>query len=129
MEDDVIERLDHLVLTVRDLDATIAFYELLGMRHELFEDDRSALRFGDSKINLHHVDRMFEPKASHPTPGSADLCFVARAPLKDILGRLEGAGVEIEVGPVNRVGALGEMTSIYMRDPDENLVELCWYDR
>lgn len=124
----MIERLDHLVLTVGDLDATIAFYaDVLGMRHEIFGDGRSALRFGEAKINLHHVDRTFEPTASTPTPGSADLCFVSSVPLQEVQGRLAAAGVPIEEGPVVRTGALGPIISVYLRDPDGNLLEISTY--
>jgi catechol 2,3-dioxygenase-like lactoylglutathione lyase family enzyme len=124
----MIERLDHLVLTVADLEATIAFYEgVLGMRHETFGDGRSALRFGSSKINLHEMHRTFEPKAAAPPPGSADLCFVASVPLEEVQRRLESAGVPIEEGPVARTGAIGPITSVYVRDPDANLIELSVY--
>jgi len=124
----MIERLDHLVLTVGELEATIDFYAgVLGMRHETFGDGRSALRFGDSKINLHEVRRTFEPKAAVPTPGSADLCFVASVPLDEVRRRLEAAGVPIEDGPVARTGATGPITSLYIRDPDANLIELSVY--
>jgi catechol 2,3-dioxygenase-like lactoylglutathione lyase family enzyme len=124
----MIERLDHLVLTVGDLDATVAFYAgVLGMRHEIFGDGRSALRFGDAKINLHQVDRTFDPKAAAPTPGSADLCFVASVPLPEVQSRLAAAGVPIEEGPIARTGALGPIVSVYVRDPDGNLIELSTY--
>ena len=123
----MINRIDHLVLTVKDLDATVKFYETLGMRHETFDDHRSALRFGTAKINLHHVDRTFEPRASRPTPGSADLCFVAAIPLEEVRRRVLAAGLAIEEGPVEQTGAQGPMQSIYLRDPDSNLVEISWY--
>jgi catechol 2,3-dioxygenase-like lactoylglutathione lyase family enzyme len=125
----MIERLDHLVLTVGDLDATVAFYAgVLGMRHEIFGDGRSALRFGDAKINLHQVDRTFDPKAAAPTPGSADLCFVASVPLREVQSRLASAGVPIEEGPIARTGALGPIVSVYLRDPDGNLIEISTYE-
>lgn len=124
----MIERLDHLVLTVTDLEATIAFYEgVLGMRRETFGEGRSALHFGSSKINLHEVHRTFEPKAATPAPGSADLCFVASVPLEEVQNRLESAGVSIEKGPVTLTGAIGSITSVYVRDPDANLIEICVY--
>jgi catechol 2,3-dioxygenase-like lactoylglutathione lyase family enzyme len=124
----VIERLDHLVLTVADLRATVAFYcDVLGMRHETFGDGRSALRFGESKINLHEVGRTFEPKAAVPTPGSADLCFVASVALEVVQRRLREAGVVIEEGPVVRTGATGPISSVYVRDPDANLIEISEY--
>ena len=111
-----IESLDHLVLTVRDLDATIAFYERLGMRHVVFDGGRHALTFGSQKINLHLAGHEFEPKASRPTPGSADLCFLVDA--------LDSAGLDVVEGPVERTGAVGALRSVYVRDPDENLIEL-----
>lgn len=121
----MIESLDHLVLTVADLDATIAFYtRALGMTAVTFGEGRRALTFGRSKINLHQVDRTFEPKAAHPTPGSADLCFLASVPLDEAVARLERAGVPVLEGPVRRTGATGPLTSVYVRDPDENLIEI-----
>jgi catechol 2,3-dioxygenase-like lactoylglutathione lyase family enzyme len=111
-----IESLDHLVLTVRDLDATIAFYERLGMRHVVFGDGRHALAFGSQKLNLHVAGHEFEPKAAAPTPGSADLCFLVDA--------LDAGGLHVIDGPVERAGATGRIRSVYLRDPDGNLVEL-----
>jgi catechol 2,3-dioxygenase-like lactoylglutathione lyase family enzyme len=111
-----IESLDHLVLTVRDLDATLAFYERLGMTHEVSPDGRHALRFGSQKLNLHLAGREFEPHAASPVPGSADLCF--------LIDELDTSGLEVIEGPVPRRGAIGPLTSIYIRDPDGNLVEL-----
>lgn len=123
-----IDRLDHLVLTVADLKATTQFYSgVLGMRHETFADGRIALVFGTSKINLHEAGHEFDPKALHPIPGSADLCFIVDDPIDDVIAALEAAGVRIEEGPVTRTGALGPMTSCYFRDPDENLIELSNY--
>ena len=120
--------LDHLVLTVRDVPATVAFYEnVLGMRHEIFGDGRSALHFGDHKINLHRAGHEFEPKAAEPTAGSADLCFVTSTPLADVVDSLQADGVEIEEGPVRRTGARGPIDSVYLRDPDGNLLELSNY--
>ncbi len=120
-----LERLDHLVLTVRDLEATCAFYETaLGMRRESFGQGRTALHFGRQKINLHKADREFEPKARKPTPGSADLCFLAATPIAEIVAHLETRGIAIEEGPVARTGALGPITSVYLRDPDGNLIEV-----
>jgi catechol 2,3-dioxygenase-like lactoylglutathione lyase family enzyme len=117
--------LDHLVLTVRDLDATIRFYvEGLGMRLETFGEGRKALRFGSQKINLHLAGREFEPKAAHPVPGSADLCFLTARPLAQVALRLEALGHPIIEGPVERVGAAGPILSIYTRDPDGNLIEI-----
>lgn len=115
--------LDHLVLTVRDIDQTVAFYARLGMTHERFEAAdgtiRNALKFGRQKINLHLSGAEFEPKAAHPGPGTADLCFLSDAPLAD-WANLPG----IEEGPVPRTGATGPILSIYLRDPDGNLIEI-----
>ncbi|MQA01962.1 MAG: VOC family protein [Streptosporangiales bacterium] len=124
-----IDRLDHLVLTVADLDATIDFYtRVLGMEAASFGDSRQALHFGRSKINLHQAGREFTPKAAQPTPGSADLCFVVAQPIPEVAADLRAAGVAIEEGPVARTGAQGPITSVYLRDPDRNLIELCNYD-
>jgi catechol 2,3-dioxygenase-like lactoylglutathione lyase family enzyme len=121
----VLDRLDHLVLTVADLDRTIAFYrDVLGMRLETFGQGRKALRFGDQKINLHQAGHEFEPKALKPTRGSADLCFLAATPLEQVAAHVGGLGVAIEEGPVRRTGATGPILSIYVRDPDGNLVEI-----
>ncbi|WP_028925603.1 VOC family protein [Pseudonocardia acaciae] len=120
-----IERLDHLVLTVADIGRTVAFYEgVLGMRAVSFGDGRTALHFGQSKINLHQVGREFEPKARRPVAGSADLCFLAADPLEDVLARLAEYGVAVEEGPVERTGATGPLRSVYLRDPDGNLIEI-----
>jgi catechol 2,3-dioxygenase-like lactoylglutathione lyase family enzyme len=122
-----IERIDHLVLTVRDVEATVAFYaSALGMEPITFGEDRRALAFGSQKINLHQAGRELEPKAAKPTPGSADLCFIADAEPDELREWLAGR-VEIEEGPVTRTGALGPMTSFYFRDPDGNLVEVSTY--
>jgi catechol 2,3-dioxygenase-like lactoylglutathione lyase family enzyme len=114
-----IRALDHLVLTVADLEATLAFYERLGMRAETFGDGRRALRFGEQKLNLHVAGQEFQPHARVPAPGSADLCF-----LVDGDPEAAAAGLEIELGPVERTGATGPLRSVYLRDPDGNLVEL-----
>jgi catechol 2,3-dioxygenase-like lactoylglutathione lyase family enzyme len=125
----MIERLDHLVLTVADIETTVAFYECaLGMRRERFGEDRVALRFGEQKLNLHQAGRELDPKALRPTPGSADLCFIASVPLQTIQAALTRANVTVEEGPVKRTGALGPIRSLYFRDPDGNLVEVCVYD-
>lgn len=126
-----IERLDHLVLTVASIEATVAFYEhAIGMRAEVFGAGRRALTFGAGrtrqKINLHAADRTFEPKADRPTPGSGDLCFVVDD-LAAAMARLEAAGVAIIEGPVARTGAAGPIRSVYCRDPDGNLIELSQY--
>ena len=123
-----LDRLDHLVLTVRDLEATCVFYErVLGMRRERFGAGRIALHFGRQKINLHQAGREFEPKALNPTPGSADLCFLAATPIQDVIAHLMARGVAIEEGPVARTGAQGPITSVYFRDPDGNLIEVSNY--
>lgn len=120
-----LDRLDHLVLTVRDLEAACAFYEsVLGMRRESFGQGRTALHFGRQKLNLHQAGREFEPKALKPTPGSADLCFLAATPIAEVVARLQACGVAIEQGPVARTGAEGPITSVYFRDPDGNLIEV-----
>jgi catechol 2,3-dioxygenase-like lactoylglutathione lyase family enzyme len=119
-----IRSLDHLVLTVADVDATVAFYERLGMRRELFGAGRLALRFGDQKLNLHLRGAEIEPHARAPTRGSADLCFIVGEPIAAVMAELELAGIAVELGPVPRTGATGPITSLYVRDPDGNLVEL-----
>jgi catechol 2,3-dioxygenase-like lactoylglutathione lyase family enzyme len=119
-----IRSLDHLVLTVSDPEATIAFYERLGMRREEFGDGRLALRFGDQKVNLHRAGNPIHPHARRPTPGSADLCLLVVGTLDDVERELERAGVVFELGPVPRTGATGPIRSLYLRDPDGNLVEL-----
>jgi catechol 2,3-dioxygenase-like lactoylglutathione lyase family enzyme len=121
----VVERLDHLVLTVQDVERTCAFYgRVLGLIVETFAQGRKALRFGDQKINLHPAGREFEPKAEKPTPGSGDLCFIAETSMADIIAHLQGCGVAIEVGPAEREGAAGALVSVYIRDPDGNLIEI-----
>lgn len=124
----MIRSLDHLVLTVADIERTVAFYRgVLGMERVTFGPGRTALAFGAQKINLHQRGREFEPKAAAPTPGSADLCFVASIPLAEVVERLNAAGVAIEEGPVARTGAVGPITSVYVRDPDGNLIEIAQY--
>jgi catechol 2,3-dioxygenase-like lactoylglutathione lyase family enzyme len=123
----VIDHLDHLVLTVADIDATIAFYTAaLGMEVVTF-GKRRALRFGEQKINLHQAGKEFEPKAAHPTPGSGDMCFITKTPIEDVVSHLKGLHHPIEVGPVERDGAVGAIRSIYLRDPDFNLIEISNY--
>jgi catechol 2,3-dioxygenase-like lactoylglutathione lyase family enzyme len=123
-----IDRLDHLVLTVASLDATCDFYAgVLGMTVETFEQGRKALSFGNQKINLHQQGHEFEPKARRPTPGSADLCFIADTAIGDVVAHLGALGVAIEEGPVDRTGATGPMVSVYFRDPDDNLIEVSNY--
>lgn len=120
-----ITQLDHLVLTVRDIDASCRSYaDILGMEVITFGDNRKALRFGKQKINLHQLDREFEPKAAVPTAGSADLCFLTETPLDDIILHLGDFGTMVLEGPVVRTGANGPIISIYIRDPDNNLIEI-----
>jgi catechol 2,3-dioxygenase-like lactoylglutathione lyase family enzyme len=126
----MIERLDHLVLTVADIDATVAFYQrVLGMRYEAFGSGRSALLFGQQKFNLHQAGQEFEPKALRPQPGAIDLCLVSNWPTEQILTHLAEQGVPVEEGPVMRTGALGPIESVYFRDPDGNLIEVAHYAR
>lgn len=125
----MIDRLDHLVLTVADSERTCAFYSAgLGMEVVTFGAGRKALQFGRQKINLHQVGKEFEPKAAKPTAGSGDLCFIASVPLTQVIARLEQAGIAILEGPIGRTGATGPITSIYLRDPDANLIEISTYD-
>jgi catechol 2,3-dioxygenase-like lactoylglutathione lyase family enzyme len=120
-----IDRFDHFVLTVADLDATCAFYrDALGMKILTFGDGRRALGFGDQKINLHRKGREFEPKAAAPTPGAGDFCLTTTAPLDAVIEHLRGLGIAIEDGPVARTGARAALRSIYFRDPDGSLVEI-----
>ena len=120
-----IDRLDHLVLTVRDIPTTLAFYErVLGMTPLRFAGDRWAVGFGAQKLNLHQADRPVDPNVRHATPGAADFCLITRTPLAQIMRELEGHGVPVVLGPVRRTGAAGELDSLYIYDPDENLVEL-----
>ena len=123
-----IEKLDHLVLTVRDIEKTCDFYgRILGMKTITFGQGRKALAFGRQKINLHQVGQEFEPKAEEPTPGSADLCFITTAPIDQVVTTLNSAGIEIIEGPVMKSGALGPTESVYFRDPDKNLIEVSIY--
>jgi catechol 2,3-dioxygenase-like lactoylglutathione lyase family enzyme len=123
-----IDALDHLVLTVDDIEATCAFYtRVLGMREISFGEGRRALAFGTQKINLHRHGREFEPKAEHPTPGSADLCFITATPLDRVVAHLGACGVAVLEGPVARTGARGPIRSVYFRDPDRNLIEVSNY--
>ena len=120
----VLEQLDHLVLTVANIDATVDFYtEALGM-DVVTIDGRKALAFGIQRINLHQRGHELNPKSAHPTPGSADLCFITTTPLEQVVEYLTEQRVHIEEGPVNRTGAIGDLRSIYLRDPDRNLIEI-----
>jgi catechol 2,3-dioxygenase-like lactoylglutathione lyase family enzyme len=119
-----IARIDHLVLTVTDIDATATFYSHLGFRPVTFGGGRVGLQLGEQKINLHLKDHEFQPAARRPTPGSADICLLLATPLEAALVDLASAGITVENGPVDRTGALGPIRSVYVRDPDGNLVEL-----
>ncbi len=123
----VVDRLDHLVLTVADLEATCDFYSsVLGMEIVRFEG-RAALKFGTQKFNLHQAGAEFKPYARRPTPGSADLCLIVRTPLNEVIAELQARGISPELGPVERTGAQGTILSVYLRDPDGNLIELSNY--
>ena len=125
-----ISHIDHLVLTVASIEASCAFYQrALGMTVERFAGDRVALAFGAQKFNLHQAGQEFEPKARTPLPGSADVCLIAETPLDEVIAHLSGEGIAIELGPVARTGAAGPIRSIYLRDPDGNLVEIANYER
>lgn len=120
--------LDHFVLTVRDVEATCAFYtRVLGMEVVRFGAGRTALRFGRQKINLHPLENAITLKADRPMPGSADVCFIAETPIAQVVEHLRACGVEIIEGPSERAGALGPIRSVYFRDPDLNLVEVSNY--
>ncbi|KAJ6653548.1 hypothetical protein lerEdw1_009128 [Lerista edwardsae] len=126
----LVSRLDHLVMTVRSAEDTAAFYSrVLGMEVVTWQGGRKSLRFGVQKFNLHEVGKEFEPKAHCPAPGSLDFCLVTEAPLEQLVEHLKACGVRIEEGPVPRTGAVGPITSVYFRDPDQNLVEVCSYSR
>ncbi|MBW7903875.1 MAG: VOC family protein [Rhodocyclaceae bacterium] len=120
-----IDGLDHLVLTVASMEASIAFYAgVLGMEAVSFGEGRRAVAFGRQKINLHPASAPIRPHAHRPQPGSADLCFLTATPLEEVLAQLAAAGVAVEEGPVPRTGATGPIRSVYCRDPDGNLVEI-----
>jgi len=120
-----LSKLDHIVLTVSNIEKTISFYvSVMGMKKEVFGQGRVALKYGDQKINLHEFGNEFEPKAIKPTPGSADLCFITKTPLNEAMSHVMSCGVEIIEGPVERTGAKGLILSFYFRDPDNNLIEV-----
>ena len=129
----MLDRVDHVVLTTRDLDACVRFYtEVLGMKLERFRtptEERLALKFGQQKINLHVWGREFTPRAHVAVPGSLDLCFIASVPLEGVIERLERQKVPILEGPVKKTGANGPIRSVYVRDPDLNLVEISVYEQ
>ena len=123
-----IDRIDHLVLTVADVAGTCDFYaRVLGMEVVTFANGRTALAFGRQKINLHAYGNEFDPRARVPTPGSGDLCFVSATPLAEVASHLRQCAVDIVEGPVARTGATGPVVSLYFRDPDGNLIEVCNY--
>ena len=120
-----IDYLDHLVLTVQDIQTTCEFYSrVLGMQVVTFAEGRKALQFGNQKINLHQKGKEFDPKAQHPTPGSADLCFLTSIPIEHVIAHLQTCNVSLLLGPVERTGATKSLLSIYFRDPDGNLLEV-----
>ncbi|MTC69928.1 VOC family protein [Providencia sp. wls1914] len=124
----MINRLDHIVLTTTDLDACLDFYQrILKMSVITFGEQRFALQFGQQKINIHQYGKEFEPKAHLPVPGSLDLCFISDIPLIEVQQHIEQQGVEIIEGPVQRTGAVGKISSLYIRDPDLNLIEISQY--
>jgi catechol 2,3-dioxygenase-like lactoylglutathione lyase family enzyme len=123
-----IDRIDHFVLTVRDIEATCEFYaRVLGMQVVTFAGGRKALQFGQQKINLHEAGKEFEPKAMSPTPGSGDFCLITRTPLEEVIAHIRSCGIDIVEGPVHKTGATGPIESVYLRDPDGNLVEVSNY--
>jgi catechol 2,3-dioxygenase-like lactoylglutathione lyase family enzyme len=128
----MIDRIDHIVLTTRDRDACIGFYTgVLGMKLEKFRtptEERLALKFGAQKINLHEWGREFTPRAHVAVPGSLDLCFISSVPLEEVAQRLNAARIKIIEGPVSKTGANGPIRSLYVRDPDLNLVEISVYN-
>ncbi|HED36360.1 MAG TPA: VOC family protein [Gammaproteobacteria bacterium] len=120
-----IQQLDHLVLTVANITTSIAFYtRILGMKETEFSNGRKALQFGTYKINLHQTGNEFQPCAEKPTTGSEDLCFIVETPIKEVLNILKLKNLSVESGPVERTGATGQLLSVYIRDPDNNLIEL-----
>ena len=124
-----IDRLDHLVLTVSNIEQTCTFYrDILGFDVITFGNGRKALAFGEQKFNLHQAGGEFEPKAFRPTPGSADFCLITLTPIAELQAQLKQNGIQIEEGPVARTGAMGPITSVYIRDPDGNLIEISIYD-
>ncbi|GAA0523115.1 ring-cleaving dioxygenase [Saccharopolyspora subtropica] len=124
-----VDRVDHLVLTVADVDRALEFYtQILGMTPVTFPDDRRAVSFGRQTIKLHAASELVEPTAMHPVPGSANLCFITGNALSEVQEHLRANDVRIEEGPVSRTGAEGPITSLYLRDPDGNLIEIARYD-
>lgn len=125
----MIDHLDHLVLTTRVPEECINFYtRVLKMQAVSFGENRCAFVFGSQKINMHEYGKEIDPKAHLPVPGSLDLCFICKEPLDNVIAHLKSMKVEITEGPVKRTGAHGTITSVYVRDPDLNLIELSRYD-
>jgi catechol 2,3-dioxygenase-like lactoylglutathione lyase family enzyme len=128
----MIDHIDHIVLTTRDKPGCIRFYtEILGMKLVTFRtptEERLALSFGEQKINLHEWGHEYKPHAHLPVPGSLDLCFIAAVPLDEVIDKLRAAGIRIIEGPVRKTGAVGPIRSVYVRDPDLNLVEISVYE-
>ena len=123
-----IDRIDHLVLTVSDVQKTVDFYRsVLGMQDETFGEGRKALVFGNFKFNLHPKGQEIVPHAHIPTPGSIDICLISTTPILEVVKKLNQMKIRIEEGPVNRTGARGKITSVYFRDPDQNLIEVSNY--
>ncbi len=123
-----IDRIDHFVLTVRNIEATCEFYaRVLGMQVVTFAGGRKALQFGQQKINLHEAGKEFEPRAMSPTPGSGDFCLITKMPLEEVIAHIRSCSIEIVEGPVHKTGAIGPIESVYLRDPDGNLVEVANY--
>ncbi|WP_298216431.1 VOC family protein [Acidocella sp.] len=124
-----VDRIDHVVMVCRDLQVTAGWYQrVLGMeREEYGGKNRTALRFGAQKINLHEAGHEVVPHAQAAQPGTLDLCFVVAVRPEDVVAQLHACGVSIERGPVSRIGALGDIMSVYCRDPDGNLIELASY--
>jgi len=123
-----VNRIDHLVLTVRDIKRSVHFYEsVMGMKKIEFGGGRIALLFGSQKINLHELGNEFEPKAGNVKGGSADLCFIISTPVKEAIEQLIEQGIPVIAGPVSRTGATGNILSAYFRDPDGNLIEVSNY--
>lgn len=124
-----VKNLDHLVLTVKDIDISVEFYtKVLGMQKEVFKENRVALKYGSQKINLHQLGKEFEPKAFNVKEGSSDLCFIITTPVTEAKTYIKSLGIEIIEGVVSRTGAVGKIESIYIRDPDMNLIELSNYE-
>ncbi len=124
-----VDRIDHIVLTVKNIETTLEFYNsILGMKKETFNGGRKALRFGRQKLNLHEHGKEFDPTAKIPQPGSTDICFISPTPLAEVVEFLKSKNIKIEQGPIGRIGAMGKMISVYIRDPDMNLIEISNYE-